>query len=59
MTALPQAELNTTIKLRKACTSLAKNSEAKQIELLLISHLPLSVGSYLDSFITDPFTCLL
>ena len=36
-----------------------KNSEAEQTKPMLSACLPLSVGSYLYSFIKRPFTCLL
>ena len=38
------------------CILLAKNSKAKQIKPRLNATVPLSVGSYLYSFITHPFT---
>ena len=46
-------------KQTNTCVSLVKSSEAEQTKPMLSARLPLSVGSYLYSFIKCPFTCLL
>ena len=47
------------VRWANACVLLVKNSKAEQSKPEPSAWLPLSVGSYLYSFIKHPFTCLL
>jgi hypothetical protein len=60
MASLLHVELNNTMK-GEAVTwePLAENIEAEQTKPKLSAHLPLSVASYLHSFIKQPFMWLL
>ena len=65
--SVPKQTPNTTLQLQTSPlgrqtpgkNQLAKSSEAEQTKPMLSAHLPVSVGSYLYSFIKRPFTCLL